>query len=404
MIVAHLTGSPFFGGPERQMLGLALSLATSCQSVFLSFAEKGGCRPFLNEVRQGGFEGVELEHNTPHFRSAVLELASEFRRVGAGILCCHGYKADLLGHVAARRAGIPVIAVSRGWTWATPRVRFYEFLDRISLHLMDRVVCVSEGQARRVRRAGVPLRRISVIRNAIDVDRFRNPDPAYRDQLQGYFPEKRRWIVGAAGRLSPEKGFAVFVDAAARVVRSHPDAGFVLFGDGPLRESLQHQISQLGLERHFILAGFSPELDRYYPFFDLVVLPSHTEGLPNAALEAFAAGVPVVATAVGGTPEVVEDGRSGYLVPPGNPGDMATRILDLLGSEAKRQSMGQQGRQRVQSDFTFESQSLQYLKLFDSLSRGRRRDSWSATSVISHQLSVINGNNRLVTDSLITDD
>src|SRR5262249_9511536 len=148
-------------------------------------------------------------------------------------------------------------------------------------HFMDRVVCVSEGQARKVRRAGVPTDRIAVIHNSIDISRFDNPDPAYRGRLVSFFPEKPRWIVGAAGRLSPEKGFEVLVKAAAVVAAKKREIGFVVFGDGPMRECLHQQIARLGLERQFILAGFTTELDSYCPHFDLVVLPSHTEGLPN---------------------------------------------------------------------------------------------------------------------------
>jgi glycosyltransferase involved in cell wall biosynthesis len=132
--------------------------------------------------------------------------------------------------------------------------------------------------------------------------------------LLRYFRQPRTFIVGAAGRLSPEKGFEVLVQAAEHVLRDNPTAGFVLFGEGPERTSLQQRINAAGLGQNFILASFRADLDRFLPHFDLLVLPSYTEGLPNVVLEGFAAGVPVVATAVGGTPEVVEEGVSGYLV------------------------------------------------------------------------------------------
>src|SRR5260370_11705787 len=160
MKVVHLAQSPFFGGPERQMLGLALALPAKYHSVFLSFQEKETCRAFLDKVREHGFETGVLHEDKPHFRRALRELSDRLKALRASILCCHGYKADLLGLAAARRVGIPVVAVSRGWTAATARVRFNEILDRISLHFMDRVVCVSAGQARKVRRAGGPTGRM----------------------------------------------------------------------------------------------------------------------------------------------------------------------------------------------------------------------------------------------------
>ncbi len=220
-----------------------------------------------------------------------------------------------------RRGGrsVPVIAMSHGWTAETWKVRVYETLDRACLRRMDRVVCVSEGQAEKVRRAGVRADRVAVIRNAVRAERFDHADPADRRVLEAMFPQAPERIVGSAGRLSPEKGFGVLVEAAAIVARSDPGAGFIHFGDGPLRETIQRRIAELGLERRFILAGFRDDLDRFLPHWDLSVLPSFTEGLPTVVLESYAAGVPVVATAVGGTPEAVADGVDGYLVPPGDP-------------------------------------------------------------------------------------
>ena len=118
---------------------------------------------------------------------------------------------------------------------------------------------------------------------------------------------------------------------------------------------------------HGLLAGFHADLGDYLPHLDIAVLPSFTEGLPVVVLEASAAGVPVVATAVGGTPEAVEDGVSGYLVPPGEPAALAARICHLLRCETTRREMGQRGRDRVREHFSFETQSLHYQRLFASL-------------------------------------
>src|SRR4051812_27427667 len=111
MKIVHLTSSPFFGGPERQMLGLARSLPRDFQSVFLAFAEHGRCRGLLDQVQQHGFEGAALEQNVPHFRAMVRELRDHLHSVRADVLCCHGYKANLLGWWAARGAGVPVMSV-----------------------------------------------------------------------------------------------------------------------------------------------------------------------------------------------------------------------------------------------------------------------------------------------------
>jgi glycosyltransferase involved in cell wall biosynthesis len=367
MNIVHLTASTFYGGPERQMLGLGRGLPPDWRSRYVSFSEGGRCCPFLQQVGRQGFEAFALRHDMPHLFKAVRELTALLREVRADVLCCHGYKADLLGRAAARRCHVPVVAVSRGWTGENLRIRLYEWLDRLCLRWVDRVVCVSQGQADKVLAAGVAARRVVVIRNAIQTERFARPDPVYRERLRGLLPRRCQRIVGAAGRLSPEKGFGVLVEAAVRVVHEDRSAGFVLFGDGPLREDLCRAIAAAGLSDRFVLAGFREDLDRFVPFFDLLALPSYTEGLPNVVLEALAAGVPVVATAVGGTPEVVEDGVTGYLVPPGDAAVLAERILDLLAFEANRRRLGRRGQERVRREFTFAAQAEQYQRLFAEL-------------------------------------
>lgn len=371
MRIANLMASPFFGGPERQMLGLARHLPAGFESVFLSFAENGRCRPFLDEAQCHGFETRALVHNAPNFRLAAAEVAKNLRRLGADVLTCSGYKPDLLGWRAARQAGIPVVSVSHGWTAATLKVRLYESLDRLVLRWMDAVVCVSEAQASRVRAARVPENKIVVIRNAIPSEAFAPADPAYGTLLRSFFVRPPRHIVGAAGRLSPEKGFDQLVEAAARVLHRAPDVGFIHFGDGPLRENMEQRIASLGLRDRFVLAGFRSDIAGFLPHLDLVALPSYTEGLPVVLLEAFAAGVPAVATAVGGTPEVVQEGKSGYLIPARDPVALAERILQALGDDAARRQMGSHARRHVQEHFTFAAQSLLYQELFEKLVRGK---------------------------------
>jgi len=349
------------------MLGLAENLAGGVRSTFLSFSEDGLCRVFLDQLRRGGFSAHALRHDTPRLLAALKELKQLLKRSRADLLICHGYKADLLGLFAARRLRIAVIAVSRGFTGENRRVRLYESLDRFVLRWMDRVVCVSQGQAEKIHRAGVAAHKTTVIRNSVDAGQFLHPQPDYADRLRNLFSHPPELIVGAAGRLSPEKGFEVLVQAAAEVVRANRSVGFVLFGDGPLADPLKQRIEASGLRDRFVLAGFHADYRRYLPHFDLLVLPSFTEGLPNVVLEALAAAVPVVATAVGGTPEVLDDGVSGHLVPPRDPGRLADRIGDLLADDARRRQMGTCGRERVAEDFSFAAQARAYRQLFHRL-------------------------------------
>lgn len=368
--IAHLAASPCFGGPERQMLGLGRALHSDYTSVFISFLEEGRCWDFIAKARSEGFEAYALRQDTPRLIAALRELVGLLRRINPGVLVCHGYKPNLLGLVAGRLMGIPVVSVSRGWTGESRRVKLFDALDRRVLRWVDHVVCVSNGQAEKVRRAGVLSDKSSVIHNAVRVERFANPQPHYRGRLNQMFAEVPEQIIGAAGRLSPEKGFDVLIDAAAAVIDQRPRLGFVLFGEGGLRESLARQIRERKLEGRFILAGFQSDLDCYLSNLDLFVLPSHSEGLPNVILEAFAASVPVVATAVGGTPELVENGVTGFLTPANDASALARRIRELADNPSLGKLMGVNGRRLVNRHFTFSQQAQAYNRLVGRLAPG----------------------------------
>ncbi len=368
MRLLHLTSSTFFGGPERQMLGLANALQPYTQTSFISFPEGGRCTEFLEAVRSHGFEAQPLCADFPRLLATVRELRLRLTESKCDVVICHGYKAHILGRLASRQVGIPAVAVSRGWTGESRKVKLYEWLDRRHIPWMDHVVCVSEGQAEKVRRwCRVPVDRLSVIRNSARLAAFEKPDPTARHRLLALFPQDSgvTQVVLAAGRLSPEKGFDVLIDAATTVCQQQPRAGVVLFGEGVLRPDLEQRVKQRNLANRFLLPGYRTDLDALIGAADVVVLPSYTEGLPNVALEASAAGVPVVATAVGGTPEVVQDGETGYLVPAGEPLPLAQRICDLITNAERSRQFGAAGRDRMMQNFTFESQAHAYHQLIE---------------------------------------
>jgi glycosyltransferase involved in cell wall biosynthesis len=365
--VVHVTSSRFFGGPERQMLELAREMAPSVQSAFVSFSEQNLCRAFLREVSLAGFEALSLRYDMPRLFAAACELQSYLRVRRPQVVCVHGYKAGILGVWAARRCRIPVVAVSRGWTFADWKVRLYERLDRIALRWMDRVVCVSEGQANKVRSARVPQHKVTIIHNAIRGARFQIAQRgSHREQLQGLFTFKPKTLICAAGRLSPEKGFDVLIEACADLIMAHPElnVGVALFGEGDLRSTLQRRIQSAGMKDRIVLAGFSDQFDTQLSSFDLFVQSSHTEGLPNVLLEAAAAGVPLVATDVGGTSEVVLHEQTGLLVPPNNAKDLALSIARVLMDADLRLRLSANAQAHVTANFTFAAQAAAYRHLF----------------------------------------
>lgn len=365
--VAHLVSSPFFGGPERQIVGLTRALAPTHRSILGTFQDNGKSRAFLDAAEGYDCETFLLDADTPKYRQMIGELARRLRTLGVDVLCAHGYKADLVGRAATWMLGIPCVAISHGYTAETRKVRLNESLDRTSLRFMDAIACVSEAQAVKIRALGIAPSRIRTIRNAIDPANYGTGTPEARRRLEAFFARPPERIVGAIGRLSPEKGFPVFVDAAARFAAAHPEIGVVVFGDGRERALMEERIAAHGLADRFILAGFATDLAALTPALDLLVLPSFTEGLPVVVLEGLASRVPVVATAVGGTPEVIGDGSCGRLVPAGDAASLAGAIVDVLGDETRRRAMGEAGRRKVEAEFTHAAQAHAYAALFDEL-------------------------------------
>ena len=365
--IAHVTASPNFGGVERLILEVCRSLkhTKNAQPTIASFPENGNAEPFLREAEKSGFTAYRFHNDMPHLAAATRELIRLLQQHQIQILCAHGHKARMLGWFAAKWLRIPIVGISHGWTGENKKIRLFERIDQWMHRRMDHIVCVSQGQADKVIRFGTPASRVSVIYNAVRLDRFTVPsDISYRQRLESMFPTKPKRIIGAAGRLSPEKGFDILVTAADQLVKAGIDAGFVIFGEGFLRESLQKQINELGIASSVVLPGFTDQLDQYMHHFNLFVQSSHTEGMPSVLLEAMSARTAVAATQVGGTSELVVEGLTGLMVPPNNPAALANAMQKMLSDDDFRRTMGENGRQRVEQHFALEVQAEAYWHLF----------------------------------------
>ncbi|QVL33085.1 glycosyltransferase [Telmatocola sphagniphila] len=360
MRITHLTASFMFGGPERQMLGLAQNSQNSHS--FLSFSESGRSTRFVRQARDLNIPAKTLAHDTPYLLEARRDVIRELARSKADAIICHGYKSNLIGRKAARQLKIPALAVCRGWTGESPRIRLYELFDRCQLRKMDGVICVSQALARQVRAAGVPKSKIHVICNAVRPELFRQDRAASRERVMSLFRKipADSFVIGSAGRLSREKGFDLLITAAVQVVSRYPRVRFALFGEGSERASLQRQIEKFKLEEFFFLAGFTEKLDQMIAGFDAFVSASTTEGLPNVLLESAAVGLPIVATAVGGVPEIVKDQQTGILVPSGNPNRLANSLGEVVEKPELAKKLGKNAREYVARHFSFAAQADEY--------------------------------------------
>ncbi|NTV50339.1 MAG: glycosyltransferase [Geobacteraceae bacterium] len=360
--VVHLLASNFFGGPEKQLVEHAQRIAKkNIQPLIISFMESNATNQLLERAQTVGVATRALSSSGPLDFSLIGKVLDVLRTEKIDLLCVHGYKANVIGRLASWRAGIPLIAISRGWTGEDAKIRVYEWLDKFFLRLSDHIVAVSAKQQQRVTNIGIPIEKVTVIRNCINVGERIESTDSFRTEMG---LDKNSILVISAGRLSPEKNYSGMVDAAKIVCEENSNVYFAVFGEGVLRTELENKIASFGLSKRFFLPGFRVGMQVLLQEIDIFVLPSFTEGLPNVILEAFAAGKPVVATAVGGTPEVVEDGVSGFLTDPQKPEYMAECILKLVENENLRKTMGESGLESVKKNYTFEHQTDQYEKLY----------------------------------------
>lgn len=288
--------------------------------------------------------------------AAVIELTRLLRRERPDIVHASSSKAGVLGRLAATLAGVPIrIFTAHGWAFAAhtgAASLLYRWADRAVRPLTTVTVCVAEQQ----RAAGLAARtcdvgRTVVIPNGVDVE------GAPRAELDG-----RRPLLVSVGRLKPPKDALTLVRALARLPAGSYDA--LIVGDGPDRRLVEEEIRALGLEGQVRIAGDRRDVPSLLAGADVFVLSSASEGLPVSVLEAMAAGLPVVASRVGGVPELVVEGETGFLVDPGEPGELADALRHLVSDPPLRRRLGGAGRARAEQRFDVDAFRRAHLELY----------------------------------------
>ena len=370
--VAHFLASNFFGGPEKQLLEHVGRLNPQYfLPLVVSFDEGGEGNQLLEKIDAAGVVGKSIRSVNPFDPRMIADFITFIREEKIDLVCVHGYKANVIGRIASWVAGVPVIAISRGWTGEAPKIKVFELLDKLFLRFADHIVAVSHGQEEKILNLGIPKQHVTVIHNCITVDNACSTGKVgnLRKEL-GLVDDAV--LVASAGRLSPEKNYAGMIEVARRVAEIDQKVHFVIFGEGVLRPELERQIVMSGLAERFLLPGFRTDLQAVLGEIDIFMLPSFTEGLPNVILEAFAARIPVVASAVGGIPEIVRQGVSGYLSAPEETTAMAEAVAALAADPDLRQRMGDAGHRYVAEHFTFEVQTKKYEDLYAAIHNRRR--------------------------------
>lgn len=353
-------------GPAKNLLEFA-ACAPGVELTIASFLRGGGSNLFLETARRAGIRVEVIPERGLFDRSVVGALRAAVERSQPDIVQTHAVKS----HFLARLAGLPAVATwiafHHGYTWPALRVRAYNQFDRWSLPAARKVVTVSRPFRDQLASRGVPLDRIEVVHNSIRPDwgvAARQHSRELRKRL-GIAPDQK--VVLIVGRLSREKDHVTLLRALAGLPAiSKPH--LLIVGEGPEWPRIQQEVVRLGLTDRVTFTGQVDTAEPYYGIADVAVLSSVSEGSPNALLEAMAASVPVVATAVGGIPEIVTHRDSALLVPVGEADALADALGELLGADpALGNRLTERSRALIRERYTPEMRARRLLEIYRSV-------------------------------------
>ena len=272
------------------------------------------------------------------------------------------FHANIPGRILGRAAGVPVIISSERTMGQEGALR--RLSNRWTAGLADRIVCVSQNVADFAGQSiSLPASKLVVIPNGIDLQQYAGLPGQAQARAALRLPLEKT-LIGTIGRPRPVKGYTYLVEAFARLSETHPDTHLLFVGDGPDQSALMQQAQSAGLAERITFLGDQLDIPHLLPALDIFVLPSLYEGLPNVVLEAMACGLPVVATAVGGTPELVIDRESGLLIPPKEPIILAEALSQLILDPEQRARLGKAAKARVEQHFSIENTVLRTEQLY----------------------------------------
>lgn len=373
--IFYLVDSLNIGGTETQAVELACRMEPAKYDVTLACLRKEG--PLLEKLNGSAVNVVEF-HPKGGIDSArglyqLARMVAYLRRGKFDVVHAHDLWSNLMGVVAGKLAGVPVIVTSQrdlshaDW-YQGSRKKWLRRAQNASSAVLTNARMIREGL---VSGEGLAADKVRVIYNGVDLDRF-EPSPSMRAKL---FPgmERAKLIVLVGNMHTDVKGHPTLIAAAPEVVSRFPQARFVLVGDGEKRKDFEAAAQTAGIGGHFMFLGRRHDVADILGACDVAVLPSAAEGMPNAVLEYMAAGLPVVASAVGGNLEVIADGATGLLVPPGDAAALGQTLSRLVADDVLALRLARKGRELVEQKFSFKRLTREVGVLYEELLQAKGR-------------------------------
>lgn len=357
--ILHLSSTSGPGGAEMLVSRIAFSLDRKRFTSIVGLFSPGWLRERCEAL---GLPTVVIPMDGQWDLRWIIRCCRIVRRQNVSLIHAHEFRANAFGALVAKLCGIPLVGTVHGKNYypdhAKRRVA-YRWASRAT-----HMVAVSHDLQRFLEeRIGIPHDRITVIHNGVDMVPKTSSDQVR--QLRSEFGiGEDEFVLGIVGSLYPVKGHAYLFKALRTVLSQHPGVKLLVIGQGELEQTLKQQVADLRIEKAVSFLGLRNDVPRLLPALDLFVLPSLSEGLSIALLEAMSTGVPVLASKVGGNPEIVIDGETGYLVPPEQSEELAVHIMKLLRNQDLTRSLGDRGREWVGRRFTTTRMVERYQDLY----------------------------------------
>jgi glycosyltransferase involved in cell wall biosynthesis len=319
----------------------------------------------MKRAIQLGLDVVAIKETSSFDKKVISQINHVVKNRSIDIIHTHDFRSNIFGLICAKKMHIPLVSTCHGWISNNTKGKIYTALDKYLLRYHDRVIVVSEIMKKHLVKIGVKENKIHVINNALVINDYviNRENNSFRKEFN-ISSDKR--VIANIGRLSPEKKQDSFLKAAKHIAYNN-DLVFVLIGVGPEEKRLRQLASDLGINEKVIFTGYRNDMVDIYNGTDLVVQSSITEGMPNIVLESLLMGVPVIATNVGGTSQIVTNGVHGTLIEPENINALKSALTDYIRNIEKYTNMAKSGRDHVIKNFNQDSRVEKLFSVYNRL-------------------------------------
>jgi len=372
----YIITQPEWGGAQRYVFDLATSLKDEFD-ITVATGKISGSKKLIEKLEKNNINTVIFHNLVRNINPwsdflAFIEMVTYLNNNEFDVIHLNSSKAGVIGSAAANLHNVKkIIYTAHGWVFNEPlplwKKKFYKIAEKISAKSTSDIITLSQVDTE-----------IGILEKIASPEKFhkiyhgiKNLNFLDKDEARLVINEKFQIpttagspIIGCIANFYETKGLKYLISALPEIIKSRNDAKLIIFGDGELRSKLETQINKLNLEKSIFLPGELSNAQKYLKAFDIFVLPSVKEGLPYVILEAGAAGLPIIATRVGGIPEMIKNDTNGLLISPGDPAEISDTIIKLINNENLRDSLSQNAASQFKEKFSFEKMIEQTKQLY----------------------------------------